>query len=49
MKSAGANIWAQDEASCVIYGMPMAVIKAGYADEIIPLKDLGPCLSTDVS
>lgn len=49
MKSAGANIWAQDEASCVIYGMPMAVIKAGYADEIIPLKDFGPRLSTDVS
>src|SRR5690554_3537854 len=29
LKSAGSQVWAQDEASCVIYGMPMAVVKAG--------------------
>ncbi|WP_221799030.1 protein-glutamate methylesterase/protein-glutamine glutaminase [Oceanobacter mangrovi] len=48
MKSAGGHIWAQDEASSVIYGMPMAVAKAGYADDIVSLKDIGPRLSTDL-
>ena len=48
MKAAGAHIWAQDEASSVIYGMPMAVTKAGYADDIVSLKDIGPRLSTDL-
>ncbi|MCY0965127.1 protein-glutamate methylesterase/protein-glutamine glutaminase [Parathalassolituus penaei] len=49
LKSAGGHIWAQDEASCVIYGMPMAVIKAGFADDVLSLKDFGPRLSTDVN
>lgn len=49
LKAAGGHIWAQDEASCVIYGMPMAVIKAGFADDVLSLKDFGPRLSTDVS
>lgn len=48
MKASGAHIWAQDEASSVIYGMPMAVTKAGYADDIVSLKDIGPRLSTDL-
>ncbi|MCV5977351.1 chemotaxis response regulator protein-glutamate methylesterase, partial [Escherichia coli] len=29
LKSAGSTIWAQDEESCVVYGMPQAVAKAG--------------------
>ena len=37
LKRQGAKIWAQDEASSVIYGMPMAVAKAGLADEILSL------------
>lgn len=49
LKAAGGHIWAQDEASCVIYGMPMAVIKAGYADEVISLKEFALRLSTEVS
>ena len=35
----------QDEASSVIYGMPMAVAKAGLADEVLPLSLLGPRLA----
>ena len=49
MKASGGHIWAQDEASSVIYGMPMAVAKAGYADDVISLKDFGPRLSVDLT
>lgn len=33
----GAHIIAQDEASCVVYGMPKAPTERGYADVIAPL------------
>jgi len=31
---------AQDEASCVVYGMPRAVVEAGLADAIVDLEDM---------
>jgi two-component system chemotaxis response regulator CheB len=37
LKSAGSTIWAQDEESCVVYGMPQAVAKAGISSENLPL------------
>ena len=40
LKQAGSTVWAQDEASCVIYGMPMAVVKAGLADGIYDLDEI---------
>ncbi|OOV88559.1 protein-glutamate methylesterase/protein-glutamine glutaminase [Oceanospirillum linum] len=49
LKEHGATIWSQDEDSSVIYGMPMAVAKAGLSDEVLSLNDLGYRLSTDVS
>ena len=41
LKEAGSQVWAQDEASCVIYGMPMAVVKANLADAVYSLDDIG--------
>ncbi|KPY06881.1 Chemotaxis response regulator protein-glutamate methylesterase [Pseudomonas coronafaciens pv. oryzae] len=41
LKQAGSTVWAQDEASCVIYGMPMAIVKADLADAIYSLDDIG--------
>ena len=41
LKQGGSQVWAQDEASCVIYGMPMAIVKANLADAIYPLDDIG--------
>ncbi|MCJ8167928.1 protein-glutamate methylesterase/protein-glutamine glutaminase [Atopomonas sediminilitoris] len=41
LKQTGSQIWAQDEASCVIYGMPMAVVKANLADAVYSLEDIG--------
>ncbi|MCY1394239.1 Chemotaxis response regulator protein-glutamate methylesterase of group 1 operon [compost metagenome] len=41
LKQSGSSVWAQDEASCVIYGMPMAIAKANLADAIYGLDDIG--------
>ncbi|BCX81596.1 two-component system, chemotaxis family, protein-glutamate methylesterase/glutaminase [Methylomarinovum caldicuralii] len=38
LKARGAKVWAQDEASCVVYGMPRAVAEAGLADRVLPLN-----------
>ncbi len=40
LKKMGATIWAQDEASSVVYGMPQAVFNAGLASESITLTDM---------
>jgi two-component system chemotaxis response regulator CheB len=41
LKQSGSQVWAQDEASCVIYGMPMAIVKADLADAVYGLEDIG--------
>ncbi|MFJ2323369.1 chemotaxis response regulator protein-glutamate methylesterase [Pseudomonas sp. NPDC087817] len=41
LKQGGSSVWAQDEASCVIYGMPMAIVKADLADAVYGLDDIG--------
>ena len=41
LKQGGSSIWAQDEASCVIYGMPMAIVKAELADAVYGLDEIG--------
>jgi len=40
MKEAGAVTIAQDEASCVVFGMPKEAIKSGGAQKILPLDDI---------
>ncbi|HCA27238.1 MAG TPA: chemotaxis response regulator protein-glutamate methylesterase [Betaproteobacteria bacterium] len=40
MKQAGAYNFAQDEASCVVFGMPKEAIAAGGVDEVVPLNDI---------
>ncbi len=37
MKQKGAYVMAQDEASCVVFGMPMEAIKAGVTDQVVSL------------
>ena len=41
LKQGGSQVWAQDEASCVSYGMPMAIVKANLADAVYGLDDIG--------
>lgn len=39
LKAAGATILTQDEASCVVYGMPRAMVDAGLSDQAISLNE----------
>ncbi len=48
LKDQGATIWAQDEASCVVYGMPQAVAKAGISSESLPLDRVAQRVSVEV-
>jgi two-component system chemotaxis response regulator CheB len=48
LKQGGSNVWAQDEASCVVYGMPAAIVEAGLADAVLPLSEIGAALSQRV-
>ncbi|RSD32002.1 protein-glutamate methylesterase/protein-glutamine glutaminase [Vibrio pectenicida] len=48
LKSAGATIWAQDENSCVVYGMPQAVAKAGLSTEDLPLDRIAERMLVEV-
>lgn len=40
MKRAGAHTFAQDEASCIVFGMPREAIALGGADEVAPLAEM---------
>jgi len=40
MKEAGARTIAQDEKSCVVFGMPKEAIRLGAVDQILPLDDI---------
>ncbi|MDD2338418.1 MAG: chemotaxis protein CheB, partial [Geobacteraceae bacterium] len=44
MKEAGAATIAQDEATCVVFGMPKEAIKLGAIDRILPLDDITPAV-----
>ena len=45
MHQKGSTIWAQDQQSSTIYGMPMAVAKAGVADKVLSLTEIGKLLT----
>jgi len=45
IKRAGGRTIAQDEASCVVYGMPKAALDSGSIDEMMSLNDIGKCLN----
>ncbi len=42
MHNKGAYTIAQDEASCVVWGMPRAAVELGCVDQLLPLKNIGP-------
>lgn len=45
LKRNNATVWTQNEQSCVVYGMPMAVENAGLSDAVLDIKDLAKYLS----
>lgn len=42
LKARGATVFAQDEASSVVWGMPGAIINAGLADRVLSLDQVAP-------
>jgi two-component system chemotaxis response regulator CheB len=44
MKDAGSYNYVQDEASCIVFGMPREAIQCGAADEILPLTEIAPAV-----
>ncbi|MBU1436662.1 MAG: chemotaxis response regulator protein-glutamate methylesterase [Gammaproteobacteria bacterium] len=48
LKQFGSKIWSQDEASCVVYGMPQAVTSAGLTDVEVNLADVASKLVAEV-
>lgn len=44
LRRAGARTIAQDEASCVVYGMPREAALLGAAEQILPLSEIGRAL-----
>jgi len=45
LKAGGGTVWAQDQETCVVYGMPAAVADAGLVDKVLPLEQIGPALA----
>jgi len=48
MKRAGAETIAQDEASCVVFGMPREAIRLGAVDHVQPLGNIAGAILTAV-
>ena len=46
MKDAGSYNYVQDEATCIVFGMPREAIAHGAADEVLPLGQIAPALIT---
>jgi two-component system chemotaxis response regulator CheB len=44
IRESGGYTVAQDEASCVVYGMPREAAEIGAAEEVLPLDEIGPAL-----
>lgn len=40
LKQNGSTVWAQNEQTCVVYGMPAAIVDAGLADHVFALPDI---------
>ena len=48
LKDKGATIWAQDQDSCVVYGMPQAVAAANISSKSINIDDISSCVQTEM-
>ncbi len=49
MRDAGSYNFVQDEATCIVFGMPREAIAQGAADEILPLAAIAPALLLKLS
>jgi two-component system chemotaxis response regulator CheB len=43
--AAGGHVLAEDESTCVVYGMPRAVVEKGVADRVVPLDHMAAAVT----
>ncbi len=48
LKQKGGRVLAQNDASCVVYGMPKAVVEAGLADEVHDIEDMAEAIMAGI-
>ncbi|MDX2371049.1 MAG: chemotaxis response regulator protein-glutamate methylesterase [Colwellia sp.] len=48
LKTRGSTIWAQDEQTCVVYGMPQAVAAAGISQLSLPLETISNAILKEI-
>lgn len=48
IRNLGGTVWAQNEETCVVYGMPQAVMNAGVASTAIPLEYIAEAILTEL-
>lgn len=44
MRESGARTFAEDESTCVVFGMPREAIKLGGVEQVVPLYDVAPTI-----
>lgn len=45
LREAGGYVLAEDESTCVVWGMPRAVVERGGADRVVPLESVAPAIA----
>jgi two-component system chemotaxis response regulator CheB len=49
LRAAGGRVIAQDESTCVVFGMPAAAIAAGVVDRVVPLDSIASEIASSIS
>ena len=48
IKQSGGQVWAQSKETCVVYGMPAAVVNSNLADNVMPIADFAAKLLSEL-
>jgi two-component system chemotaxis response regulator CheB len=48
LKQKGGRALAQSDATCVVYGMPKAIVDAGLSDEIVDIDDMAQAIMNNL-
>jgi two-component system, chemotaxis family, protein-glutamate methylesterase/glutaminase len=48
LKEKGGRALAQSDATCVVYGMPKAIVDAGLADDIVDIDDMAGAIQNNI-
>lgn len=48
LKGAGGRVFAQDEATSIVYGMPRSVVEAGLADRVLAIDEIAEAITAEL-